>query len=87
MMHKPILGVVENYSYFQCDKCGEKHYIFGHSDLDKVAKEENVSVLARIPLDPAMAEAMDKGEMENIEKNYLEPVADYVLEYEKNRKK
>ena len=87
MMHKPILGVVENYSYFQCDKCGEKHYIFGHSDLDKVAKEENVSVLARIPLDPAMAEAMDKGEMENIEKNYLEPGADYVLEYEKNRKK
>ena len=87
MMHKPILGVVENYSYFQCDKCGEKHYIFGHSDLDKVAKEENVSVLARIPLDPAMAEAMDKGEMENIEKNYLEPVADYILDYEKNKKK
>ena len=52
-----------------------------------MAQEENVSVLARIPLDPAMAEAMDKGEMENIEKNYLEPVADYVLEYEKNKKK
>ena len=87
MMHKPILGVVENYSYFQCDKCGEKHYIFGHSDLDKVAKDAGVSVLANIPMDPAMAEAMDKGEMENIERNYLEPVADYILDYEKNKKK
>lgn len=87
MMHKPILGVVENYSYFQCDKCGEKHYIFGHSDLDKVAKDAGVNVLANIPMDPAMAEAMDKGEMENIERNYLEPVADYILDYEKNKKK
>ena len=34
-----------------------------------------------------VAEAMDKGEMENIEKNYLEPVADYILDYEKNKKK
>jgi Mrp family chromosome partitioning ATPase len=87
MMHKPILGVVENYSYFQCDKCGEKHFIFGHSDLDKVAKDAGVNVLANIPMDPAMAEAMDKGEMENIERNYLEPVADYILDYEKNKKK
>ena len=83
MMHKPILGVVENYSYFQCDKCGEKHYIFGQSNLDQVAASLGVKVLAQIPMDPAMAQAMDQGAVENLEHNYLDPVADQILEHEK----
>ena len=52
MMHKPILGVVENYSYFQCPNCGEKHYIFGKSNLEQVAADLNVKVLAQVPMDP-----------------------------------
>ena len=83
MMHKPILGVVENYSYFQCPNCGEKHYIFGKSNLEQVAKDLDVKVLAQIPMDPAMATAMDQGAVENLEKNYLEPVADAILAHEK----
>ncbi|MDY3992604.1 MAG: Mrp/NBP35 family ATP-binding protein [Evtepia sp.] len=83
MMHKPILGVVENYRYFQCDKCGEKHYIFGQSNLDQVAASLGVKVLAQIPMDPAMAQAMDQGAVENLEHNYLDPVADQILEHEK----
>ena len=83
MMKKPILGVVENYSYFQCDKCGEKHYIFGKSNLEQVAGDLGVKILAQIPMDPAMAEAMDGGNVEGLEKNYLEPVADMILEHEK----
>ena len=83
MMHKPILGVVENYSYFQCDKCGEKHYIFGQSNLDQVAASLGVKVLAQIPMAPAMAQAMDQGAVENLEHNYLDPVADQILEHEK----
>ena len=83
MMHKPSLGVVENYSYFQCDKCGEKHYIFGQSNLDQVAASLGVKVLAQIPMDPAMAQAMDQGAVENLEHNYLDPVADQILEHEK----
>ena len=69
MMHKPILGVVENYSYFQCPNCGEKHYIFGKSNLEQVAKDLDVKVLAQIPMDPAMATAMDQGAVESLEKN------------------
>ena len=46
-----------------------------------------MKVLANIPMDPAMAEAMDKGQMENLEQNYLVPVADAILEHEKNKKK
>lgn len=83
MMSKPILGVVENYSYFQCPNCGEKHYIFGKSNLEQVAGEQNVKILAQIPMDPAMAAAMDEGTMENLDHNYLEPVADAILAHEK----
>ncbi len=79
MMKKPILGVVENYSYFQCDKCGEKHYIFGQSNLEQVAKDLGLDVLAQIPMDPAMAEAMDKGAVEELEGGYLNAVADKLL--------
>lgn len=79
MMKKPILGVVENYSYFQCDKCGEKHYIFGQSNLEQVAKDLGIDVLAQIPMDPAMAEAMDKGAVEELEGGYLNAVADKIL--------
>lgn len=82
MMNKPILGVVENYSYFQCPNCGEKHYIFGKSNLEQVAAELQVKVLAQIPMDPAMAAAMDQGAMETMEHNYLEPVADAILAHE-----
>ena len=82
MMNTPILGVVENYSYFQCPNCGEKHYIFGKSNLEQVAAELQVKVLAQIPMDPAMAAAMDQGAMETMEHNYLEPVADAILAHE-----
>ena len=82
MMSKPILGVVENYSYFECGNCGEKHYIFGKSNLEQVAGDLGVKILAQIPMDPAMAEAMDGGNVEGLEKNYLEPVADMILEHE-----
>ena len=82
MMKKPILGVVENYSYFQCDKCGEKHYIFGQSNLEQVAGDLGVEVLAQIPMDPTMADAMDKGAVEELEGSYLTPVADKILSHE-----
>ena len=82
MMKKPIVGVVENYSYFQCDKCGEKHFIFGHSNLEQVAADLGVKVLAQIPMDPAMATAMDQGAVEDIENNYLTPVAGQILAFE-----
>ena len=83
MMNIPVYGFVENYSYFQCPNCGEKHYIFGKSNLEQVAKDLDVKVLAQIPMDPAMATAMDQGAVESLEKNYLEPVADAILAHEK----
>ena len=75
MMSIPVLGLVENYSYFQCPDCGSKHAIFGESHLETVAAELGVPVLARLPIDPTLAAQFDRGEMEQVEHNYLEEVA------------
>lgn len=81
MMHKPILGLIENYSYFQCPNCGERHSIFGESKLEKVAADLGLKVLAQLPMDPELAQAIDRGQVESIETetNYLAPVADELL--------
>ena len=47
-----------------------------------MAAEENVKILARVPMDPAMAAAMDQGSMETLTPNYMEPVADAILAHE-----
>ena len=78
MMDIPVLGLVENYSVFKCPDCGAMHSIFGESRLNEVAKELNVPILARLPMDPALAAAVDAGKIEYIEKNYLDDVADTI---------
>ncbi len=75
MMDLPILGLIENYSYFQCPDCGKEHRIFGESHLEEIAKAHSLSVLARLPIDPALARACDEGRVEQLERNYLEDVA------------
>ena len=75
MMNVPVLGLVENYSYFQCPDCGKQHAIFGESHIDQVAAELGIPVLARLPMDPAVAAAFDNGEIESFSPNYLEDVA------------
>jgi len=76
MMDVPVLGLVENYSWFECPDCGSKHAIFGESRLDEVAAELGVPVLARLPIDPQLAAMFDAGKIEFVEHNYLEEVAD-----------
>ena len=75
MMHIPVLGLVENYSYFQCPDCGKQHHIFGESHIDEVAQAHDLKVLARLPMDPGLAAACDRGEIESYEPNYLADVA------------
>ena len=64
MMNIPVLGLVENMSYFECPDCGKRHAIFGESKLDEVAKELGVPVLARLPIAPKTAALVDKGAVE-----------------------
>ena len=66
MMHIPVLGFVENYAYLECPDCGRKISVFGKSHLDAIAAEHNLPILARLPIDPAVAEAYDNGLMETV---------------------
>ena len=67
MMHIPVLGFVENYSYLTCPDCGKKIHVFGKSHLDEVAAQFNLPILARLPIDPAVAESYDNGLMETVD--------------------
>ena len=75
MMNVPILGIVENYSYFQCPDCGKQHAIFGESNIEAVAAGLGIPVLAKLPMDPAVAAAFDSGKIEEFQPNYLTEVA------------
>ena len=66
MMHIPVLGLVENYSYLQCPDCGKKINVFGKSHIDDIAAKFQLPVLARLPIDPSVAEAYDNGLMETV---------------------
>ena len=66
MMHVPVLGFVENYAYLQCPDCGKKIEVFGKSHLDEIAAKFNLPVLARLPIDPSVAESFDNGMMETV---------------------
>jgi len=71
MMHIPVLGLVENYSYLSCPDCGKKIQIFGESHVDKVAEELGINVLGKMPMDPNFAVAADAGRIYDVENEYL----------------
>ena len=79
MMHIPVLGFVENYSYLQCPDCGKKIEVFGKSKLDEVAEAFGLPVLARLPIDPKIAECYDSGLMETVN---TDAVADVIAAVE-----
>ncbi len=80
MMHIPVLGFVENYAYLQCPDCGKRISVFGKSHLDEVAKEFGLPILARLPIDPNVAECYDNGLMETVNTDAIAPVADAVAQ-------
>lgn len=64
LMNVPILGIVENMSYFECPDCGKRHSVFGESKLKEAAGEMGIPVLAQLPIDPKNANLVDKGAIE-----------------------
>jgi Mrp family chromosome partitioning ATPase len=71
LMNIPIVGIIENYSFVKCPDCGREIKIFGESKLDKVANEQGLKVLAKLPIDPALAAACDAGTLEAYENEYI----------------
>ena len=75
LMNIPIYGLVENMSYFTCPDNGKDYKIFGDSHIDEIAKEHNLSVIAKLPINPELATACDKGEVESICGNWFDGFA------------
>ena len=78
MMHIPVLALVENMSYFQCPDCGKKHAIFGESHIEQVAAAHGIDTVARLPIDPKLAAACDKGMIELSDNEDLLPVLEKI---------
>ena len=66
MMHVPVVGFVENYSYLECPDCGKRIEVFGKSSLEEISKEFDLPILAKLPIDPKVAECFDAGKMEHV---------------------
>ncbi|MDO5127449.1 MAG: Mrp/NBP35 family ATP-binding protein [Eubacteriales bacterium] len=78
MMNVPILGIVENMSYFICDECEKKHMIYGESHLEEIAEKYGIQTFARIPMDPKLREKVDAGEIESFEGNWLDELSEIL---------
>ena len=73
-LNVPVMGLVENMSYFICPNCNEKHYIFGETKLDALAKEFGISATAQIPMDPHIAELCDEGHVDQVPAPWLKDI-------------
>ena len=79
MMNIPIVGLVENMSYVQCPDCGKKLYIFGEGKTEEAAKAYHIPLLAKMPIDPALAKLTDNGCIEQFEGHWLDSVVETIL--------
>jgi Mrp family chromosome partitioning ATPase len=78
MMKIPVVGLVENMSYYKCPDCGKIEHIFGESKADAAAEQFGIPNVAKLPIDPAIATMVDAGEAEDINADALAPIADFL---------
>lgn len=78
MMNIPVLGIVENMSYFECPDCGGKHRIFGDNDIHALAGKYDIETVSQIPINPKLAAACDKGMIELFAGDWLENLSDKI---------
>lgn len=76
LMNVPVLGLVENMSYFTCPDCGKKYEIFGKSQIDETAKELSLPVLAKLPINPELNRLVDEGRVEDAQCEELDEFVD-----------
>ncbi len=78
MMNIPILGIVENMSYFECPDCGKKHSIFGESHIEALAEKYSIDTVSKLPIDSKLAKGCDKGMIELFEGDWLDNMANKI---------
>ena len=75
MMNIPVLGLVENMSYFKCPDNDKEYKIFGESHIDEIAEKHNLKVLAKLPIDPKISAACDKGMIELFDGDWFDNIS------------
>ena len=78
LMNVPVLGLVENMSYFKCPDCGKEHAIFGESKVEALAKQYGIAHFARLPIDPVITTMVDAGEVESVSGEHIAPIVDVI---------
>ena len=73
-MNIPVLGIVENYSYVKCPDCGKELKVFGESHIEEIAEELGVPALGKMPIDPAIAEAVEAEKFYEVTNPYLSEI-------------
>lgn len=77
-MHLPILGIVENMSYFKCPECGHIHSIFGESHIDNIASKYHIATISKLPVDPKISQLVDQGKAEALDNKELYNLIDKI---------
>lgn len=77
-MNIPLLGIVENMSYFECPDCRKKYNIFGESNVEKIAEKYGINVVSRIPIDSNIAKMCDNGKVEELDCKCLSEVVNSI---------
>ena len=85
MMNVPLFGLVENMSWISCPDCGKKIELFGKSRLEETALEYDTRVLAQLPLDPAVAAAVDAGNVEDVDGTRIRTAMDVIEHLTENK--
>ncbi len=79
MMNIEVLGLVENMSYVECPDCGKKIEIYGSSTADKVAAQNGITSVAKMPINPELAKLCDAGEITSGQIDYLDNIVDKII--------
>lgn len=78
LMNIPLIGLVENMSYFTCPDCGKIINVFGQSHIDAVSKKFGIDILAKIPIYPDLTKAADSGLIELYEGDWLDKACNKI---------
>lgn len=79
LMNIPVLGIVENMSYYKCPDCGKKISIFGESKIEETASEFGIKTVAKLPIDSKFAALSDGGKIEEFSGDYLDSVLEEII--------
>ena len=72
MMNVPVLGIVENMSYFECPDCKNRYNIYGESNIESVASKNQIDIVEKLPINPKIESLCDDGLLEEIDSDYLQ---------------